>query len=103
MATITYEQTDVPITTVRPGTQVLEATILCDGSEGFVQLDFPKPFISAPKVLGWSRQDAVANAKYIQYIDGGTTTSIFVTFSATVSSSEVFKVYIVGELAPSGG
>jgi hypothetical protein len=101
MATLTYDQ-DVPWGTNRPGTQVLEITITAGGADTIATAVFPKPFRSAPRILSHLRgNDAVVNAKYIARISTLSTTGLVATFDSAQAGSEVYKIYVMGELAPS--
>jgi hypothetical protein len=100
MATLAYDQ-DVPLGTNRPGTQVLEITITGVAADTIATAVFPKAFRAAPRVLSWTRQDAVANAKYIARFSTLSATGLVATFDSALAGSEVFKVYVMGELAAS--
>jgi len=101
MATLAYDQ-DVPWGTNRPGTQVLEITITGVAADTTATAVFPKAFRASPRVLSHLRgNDAVANAKYIARISTLSATGLVATFDTALAGSEVFKVYVMGELAAS--
>ena len=99
MATVTIDE-DVPLATDRTGNQTLAIRILCDGFDPGVTVTFPKPFRASAKVLSWARVDGVANNSKITLIEPNST-GMQVSFDASLTDSEIFFVYVLGELAGS--
>jgi hypothetical protein len=97
MATLAYEVQREHI----PSLQTLEVKITGVAADTTATATFPKPFRSAPKVIGISRVDAVANDHYISQISTLSATGLVATFEAALAGSEVFYVYVRGELAGS--
>lgn len=92
---------DVPMETNHPGTGVLEIT-LTTPTGGAEFITFPKPYRRPPRIIGWTRQDAVASTIRISNFDVVSETQLSIVYDGLLPPSDVtFKIYALGEIAPS--
>jgi hypothetical protein len=96
MATFTV----LPVETNRPGTQLLEITLLAIDGGPSVTVTFPKRFRVAPRILSWVQTQTGAIDPILRF-SAVSATGLTAEITNPIDSDSVYTILVLGELAPS--